>query len=293
VESLLERARLVAADRDGGASALLARLLPILSEALTLDRATLVAVARTVCFGQPSMAPLWNACAAALADWRTEGRFARIRMELERSPRALQRAAALALTDALAGETCPRVITLSYSGSAIGALRAVAAGRPIATICGEGRPRYEGRRAAATLAAAGARAVLTTDAALSSYLESASAVVVGADAIATARWINKVGTLGVCTAADRLGVPVFVVAGREKAWAEVFDARWRPASGDPDDVWQADPAAFAIENRLFEAVPAELATLFLTDAGAVAPSDLSAISERFAEESAELIKILD
>ena len=71
------------------------------------------------------MAPLWNASAGAVAEFdRHQGRFQRMRAELERAPAALARAATSALHQALAGEDQPQVLTLSYSSSVAAALDA-------------------------------------------------------------------------------------------------------------------------------------------------------------------------
>src|SRR5687767_3613614 len=93
---LIARATAVAADRDAGASELLARLLPLLEEAIAAGPDQTIAVARIVCATQPAMASLWHACAAAVAEIAQPGSFARRRAELERAPRALVRAASAA-----------------------------------------------------------------------------------------------------------------------------------------------------------------------------------------------------
>jgi ribose 1,5-bisphosphate isomerase len=288
----MDRVRAIADDRDAGASELLARLLPVLSEALVAGHDAVAAVARVICAGQPAMPPLWNACGAALADARDPGRFARMRAELERSPRALVRAASRTLRDLLDSEQARRVLTLSYSGSVAAVVAEVAASLSIEVVCGEGRPRFEGRRMAETVARAGGRATLTTDAGLTAYLPRASAVIVGADAVSASTWINKAGTLGLAAAASLTGVPVFVVSGREKAWAAALSDRWSPRSGRPEEVWREAPPGIAVANHLFERIPTELATQWLTDAGPISPSDFGGVTERYAAESRELINVL-
>src|SRR5688572_27286127 len=90
---LIDRAQQIAEDRDSGASALAARLLPLLAEAIQAGEAVTLDVARVICSGQPAMAPLWNACAAAVAEHHTPDTFARVRAQMERAPTALTRAA--------------------------------------------------------------------------------------------------------------------------------------------------------------------------------------------------------
>jgi translation initiation factor 2B subunit (eIF-2B alpha/beta/delta family) len=260
IADLLSRARAIAGDRDAGASELVARLLPLLDEAIRAGRDTTVHLARIVCGGQPAMAPLWHACAAALADADQPGTFARVRAEMERAPRALVRAAADALSDLLRDEASPAILTLSYSGSVAAALREVQKRQALRLICAESRPRLEGRRLAAELAAAGMAVTVVIDAALTTYLSGASAIVVGADAVLPEHWINKSGSFGLCAAASFTGTPVYVVASRDK---------FVPRSIAPRLV--TPPGAD------FERTPIELATLLLTDVGPIPPSSTAEV----------------
>ncbi|MGQ0736076.1 MAG: hypothetical protein ACT4QD_20790 [Acidobacteriota bacterium] len=298
--AFLGRVESLAADRDAGASELLARLLPELAQALTLGRQTTTAVARIVCAGQPAMAPLWNACASAVSDWAIPGRFAQVRLELERAPASLTRAAAAALADTLHGPVA-RVVTLSFSASVASALTEVGRRRVLEVICGEGRPRLEGRRMASTLADSGIRVHLCTDAALAAHLSPSAAVVVGADALAPSFWINKVGTLGLASVAYVRGAPVYVVTSRNKAVATALveqergpgalGARPGPLGG-LDEVWDAPSPGVEVANPVFEAIPSDLATQFLTDIGPISPLDLPAATERFAADIARLLAVL-
>ena len=287
--TLIARAEPIAGDRDGGASELLTAVLPLLADAIAEGADAVDAIVRIVCPGQPAMASLWNACAAAVAERSQPGRFARVRAEMERAPRALVRAAAAALRDVVEGSDDATLLTLSFSGSVAQTLSEVARSHRVRVICGEGRPRYEGRRMAETLARAGAAAVVTTDAALTVYLAEAIAVIVGADALAADHWINKVGTVGVAAAAALRGVPLYVVASRDKALARPL-AAWPLAPAD--EVWDRPPAGVVCANPYFEAIPAELATLFLTDAGPVSPVDLPQLSQRYGGDTRELMSLL-
>jgi translation initiation factor 2B subunit (eIF-2B alpha/beta/delta family) len=281
----------IARDRDAGASELLARLLPLLAEAVNHGEAETLAVARVICHGQPAMASLWNACAAAVMEHAIPGRFARVRAEMERAPTALTRAATVAMLDALQGTESPRLLTLSYSGSVVRVLAAVAAQKPIEVICGEGRPRFEGRRMAEALAAS-ASTTLTTDAALTASLDTATAVIVGADAVAAQHWINKVGTRGLAAAAAQRGIPTYVVCTRDKLQSRQLADRWSPSFGPGDEVWDGGPTQIRIDNPYFERIPAELATVFLTDAGTLPPLHLPGATERYGSDIANLISRL-
>ena len=271
MRGFLEQADAIAADREHGASALTARLLPVLDAALAEGRAATVDVARRVCGGQPAMAPLWNVCAAAVAEFSVPGRFARVRAEVERAPLALVRVATAALGDALLGVTRPQILTLSYSGSVVRTLVALAAEQPLDVVCGESLPGQEGVRCHEELNRSGVKSSICADALLTTYLPAAAAVVVGADAVSTRHWTNKAGTYGLSAAAWFSGVPVYIVASRDKAQAESLTSHMR---------WP----------REFEQTPVQLATLLLTDAGAVPPDQVSAFCERFAPDLLHLFQ---
>ena len=52
------------------------------------------------------------------------------------------------------------------------------------------------------------------------------------------------------------------------------------------------PPGVSMANPYFEATPAELATLFLMEAGPVAPADLGQLVDRFCGGHANLIRLL-
>ena len=289
---VLSRAEAIAHDRDRGAAELAQDLLPRLEEALSQGPDATLGVARVVCQGQPAMAPLWHACAAAVWEHEHPGTFARVRAEIARAPAALARAASLSLRDLLQGSASPRILTLSFSSSVLQALRPVSTEVPLRVVCGEGRPRFEGRRLAAALAESAIAVTLTTDAALTSFLSDADVVIVGADAIAPGFWINKVGTYGLAAAAANKGIPVYVVASRDKTMPEGLAASWRSLPAATQELWPDPPPRVAVENRYFEPTPIELATLFLTDGGPVPPSDIPPlISRRTASVSNLFLKL--
>jgi translation initiation factor 2B subunit (eIF-2B alpha/beta/delta family) len=98
----------------------------------------------------------------------------------------------------------------------------------------------------------------------------ADAVLVGADAVAEEWFVNKCGTGLLAAAASFHGVPVYVLAGREKLVADA--ARLELRSGPAVEVWESPPAAVEVRNPYFERVSARLATAFVSDAGVKAIS---------------------
>jgi translation initiation factor 2B subunit (eIF-2B alpha/beta/delta family) len=287
---IVARARRVAGDRDAGASEILQGLLPILEEALAAGPDAVRAIVDAVTAVQPGMAPIWNACAATLAGVTNPARFERFRDEAGRAPRAVARVAGRAILELLEASTTPGIATFSYSATVVAAIAEVAAARVVTVICGEGRPRCEGRRMAESLARVGATVVLTTDAGVTRYLDRVGVVVVGADALLSDRWINKVGTRTLAASASLVGIPVVVAAGREKALAPALESRFRLADGPADEVWPDPPAGIEVASPVFEAIPAELATWFATDAGLLTAADLPALADRFASDVRLLVE---
>ena len=128
------------------------------------------------------------------------------------------------------------IVTHSASSTVRHLLAAVA---PSRVIVGASEPGGEGRRFASEL---GARCVSDADAVRE--VSRAGAVLVGADAIGTLSFVNKVGTRAVAEAAREAGTPFLVVA-------ESF--KWIPVADPP----VVEPA--------FEAVPNALVGEFLAD----------------------------
>lgn len=289
---IVARAEEIAADRDAGASELLARLLPVLADATAAGADATRAAILAVVGRQPGMASLWNACAAAAAELRAPGTFARTRAAMERAPTALGRAAAAALADLTLDTPQPRLLTLSYSGAVRQALADFAGRTPLEVVCAESRPRFEGRRLAADLAAAGARVTLVTDAALASFLPGATGVVVGADAVERQAWINKVGTRALASSAATLGVPVLVLAAQDKFVPPALVPRLDLRPGPAGEVWAEPPIGLQVANPVFEATPLELAFQIVTDRGPVGPDAVASAAQRWEGPARLLLELI-
>lgn len=265
----------LAADRESGASELVAQVIAILRDALAAGR-PIRPVARAVCRAQPSMAPVWNAALEALAADDPAGRLDAFARRVTRAASAVVRVGVEFLTDEVHRPL--RVVTVSYSRTVATLLAAVAARRAVRVACSEGRPALEGRRLAAQLAAAGVDVTFFTDAAIAAALPDADAVVVGADAVTPEWFLNKTGTRMLAAAAAHQGVPLYVVATRDKflrgGLAEVLTIR----EGESAEVWERPPAHVAVRNPYFERVPLELAASLITDAGVIGSAMASQVN---------------
>ncbi|MGH9350114.1 MAG: translation initiation factor eIF-2B [Vicinamibacterales bacterium] len=270
---LEKRIASLAEDRQSGASELLAAAIGILRDALhAADEVG--EVGRALCRAQPSMAPMWNAAMAADAAADDPPRFERFAQRVARAPQAIARFAAETLLVGTAPGAVLRLVTISYSGTVRHALEALGRARPLHVACAEGRPALEGRRLAARLAGSGAMVECFSDAAIAHPLERADAVLVGADAVTPEWFVNKSGTLMLAAAAAGRGIPVYVLAGREKFLPPGLAARLEGREGPSVEVWADPPRGVTVRNPYFEKTPLELVSAVISDVGALSMSDI-------------------
>jgi translation initiation factor 2B subunit (eIF-2B alpha/beta/delta family) len=274
VSSLAERVRRIANDRTSGASAVFEAALAVLEQALD-HQAEVLPLARTLVGAHPTMAPIWAVSIEALAARAEPERFPRFARRARRAPAALTRVA----VDALAsnGDAPLHAVTLSYSGAVARALVALRARGPLRVSCAEGRPGLEGRRLAGDLVTAGIPVTLYSDAAIGVALETATCVVVGADAVAPELFFNKVGTQPLAAAATLRGVPVYVLATRDKFVDQSVLERIRVHEATADEIWPEPPAGVEVRNPYFEPTPLDLVGAVVTDAGVIGTADVPGV----------------
>jgi translation initiation factor 2B subunit (eIF-2B alpha/beta/delta family) len=264
----------LAADRTTGASGIVAKALDILTAAKASD-IDLPEVTEALCLAQPTMASVWNAATAALSHDPT--RLTQFAERVRRAPDAIARFAASHFTEDVSQGPL-HVVSISCSGSVVVALKAIRATRTVRVSCSESRPALEGRRLAAELAAVGIPVTYFSDAAVAHALGpanlaaaqargGANVVLVGADAIAPAWFLNKTGTRMLAAAATQQGVPVYVVASRDKFVGRELAARLVIRSGEPAEVWDSPPDGVDVRNPYFELIPFDLVTAVISDVG--------------------------
>ena len=262
VRALVERLR---ADRSSGASELMEAALEAVKLAAGGGPEAAVEAAAAVCEAQPAMASFRTLAAAVEAGRGEPAALGLFEQRWRRSAAALARVA----REALAPE--PRValrfVTCSFSGSVLACLRAVAAANPVHVTCGEGRPVLEGRRMAEALAAGGIEVELRTDAALAGALPGCDGLLLGADAVTPAWFLNKTGTMQLAAAAGLVGTAVYVLATRDKIVDLATGELLRIGERDPREVWDAPPAGVTVCNPYFEKVAMALVTAVITDGG--------------------------
>jgi translation initiation factor 2B subunit (eIF-2B alpha/beta/delta family) len=264
-DELLAKALKIAGDRTSGASELLL-------EAVTLLRQTLSRgidprpVGRVLVGAQPSMAPFWTLVGHAIASANAPSDFDHYVAQLERAPRTLARhAISVLLTDE--GSSPLHFVTLSFSGTVLMTLQEVARRRELQVSCGEGRPALEGRRLAERLSAAGVPVTIYADGALGQAIDTADAVLVGADAVVPEWFLNKSGTRMLAAAAAQRGLPLYVCATRDKFLSSAIAARLTIRDEPAAEIWSSPPPGVSVRNRYFERTPLDLVTAVISDVG--------------------------
>jgi len=255
----------LAGDRTSGASELMAEAVATVRLAQIGGVEAASEVARALCEAQPAMAPFRNLAAAASAERTEPGALDRFERQWRRAPAALARAAHVTLAPERGIPV--RFVTCSFSGSVLACLCAMARTNPVHVTCGEGRPLMEGRRMAEALAAVGIQVELRTDAALAGALAGCDGLLVGADAVTPAWFLNKCGTWQLAAAAGFAGAAVYVLATRDKFVDLPVGDALRIGEHDPREVWDAAPAGVTVCNPYFERVALGLVTALITDAG--------------------------
>ncbi len=133
----------------------------------------------------------------------------------------------------------------------------------------ESRPAFEGRDNAEKLLAAGIRVTILPDAAMGCWIEQADIILVGADAVGTnGDFIGKIGCLPLACMAERRELPFYVVAESLKVTnstpsLETVNQRF---TGEPL-AWGLKAEGLTLSKVIFERVPADLVTGYLTESG--------------------------
>jgi translation initiation factor 2B subunit (eIF-2B alpha/beta/delta family) len=281
----------IARDNRSGATAIAVRAadrIADFAERTDFTREDLLELSRALVAAQPSMAPLFLLAngllrAAAVAEAGEKGKWrdgvavsARRRAEEMRANPGI--IAKHTLTMIPKGST---VLTHSASAAVQLALQlAYEYGRIAGAICTESRPQLEGQTLARDLAAAGLPVKLVVDAAAYDALARADVVLMGADALALAGVVNKIGSAGIAVAAQARGLPVLVLAARDKVWPAALSDAPPIADRDPAEVWPDAPPGVTVVNRYFDVTPWSAVTSVVTEAAVLKPGKVRAMAKQ-------------
>jgi translation initiation factor 2B subunit (eIF-2B alpha/beta/delta family) len=272
-EELRSRIAVIQGDVSSSATVILTHALAMLRDVAQHQRDELIDFADGLRLAQPSMAGLWTVAERVR---RAEDPLLEIDAlghEIARAPARISRQATPLILLRRPGTAAPvRLVTCSRSAAVEQTIVDVSTRVSVVVCCAESRPALEGRALASRLADAGLTVEVYTDAGISAAVPDADAVLVGADALGPEQFVNKVGTAALCAHASGSGVPVYVLAGREKVLpAAVFDAL-PLRSGATEEVWPDSPPGLHLENPYFERISWRLASMLVTDRGAF-PAD--------------------
>jgi ribose 1,5-bisphosphate isomerase len=256
--------RRIADDRLSGATTLVSQGVAILRGAGD-DRAELAAIADALMLAQPSMAGFRTVADLVRASRAPQHDLERLAHRLRRAPVLIARIAIPLITLRMTTGVL-RVVTCSRSAAVEQTLLELARTEPAQISCAESRPRREGVALAEVLAAAGVSVTICSDAGIGSTVAAADAVVVGADAVSRAGFVNKVGTAGLVALARTYGIPVFVLAGQEKVLSEDVFLALPLIEGPADEL--VVPAGISVANPYFERIPAGAPDIVVTDVDA-------------------------
>jgi len=172
-----------------------------------------------------------------------------------------------------------KVMTHSYSSTVVAALKeAFTKHRSIEVITTRSGPGRTGERLAQELSLYGIPVTFIDDAAMGLYMSSVSKVVVGADRVCgDGKVVNGIGTCQLALAAERAGVPFYVLCETLK-----FDPRLR---GDEVDLEEKEagevvepgrlPPGVRVKNPYFDITPLELITGIVTENGLLTPEEVT------------------
>lgn len=178
---------------------------------------------------------------------------------------------------------CEVILTLSYSRTVFAVLEELYQHNPdLSVVVFEARPYLEGRRMAEALAQLGVSVTLTVDAAMAYYMDVASAVLTGAEAVSLeGSFVNKVGTRPLMTCAHAHGVPAYVATETVKILPPTLRGESvTTVVGRPEDLtagW-TPPEGVEVSSILYEPTPDRLVTAYITEEGVVSPVRLATLS---------------
>lgn len=268
----------IAHDHSSGASELTLRAVKAvrlwLRRRIRPTEHDILTVARALFRAQPSMAPflrLANEVALAADEHDPTAELRRGVKDFAILLRTANRRIAKHFSRRLATAPARVLATYSYSSTVVAALIASRA-KLDSVQCSESRPGFEGRRTARKLAGAGIEVLFLTDAALMSAVRAAGAVVLGADAVFSRRFINKAGTRALAAHARRAGIPVLLLADSSKLCPEPLAAAGlRLRYGKASELWRNAPRHVLPSNPYFEYVLLDSGISVITERGTLTP----------------------
>ncbi len=169
------------------------------------------------------------------------------------------------------------IMTHSYSSTVMAMLSAARETKDFSAIVTRSGPGRSGENIARELAGYGIRVTFIDDAAVGLYTPRTNKIIVGADRIcADGKLVNGIGTYQLALAAERAGIPFYVLCETLK-----FDSRIR---GDEVDLEGKEPSEVVmpgtlppdveVKNPYFDITPPELIAGIVTEDGLLTPQQV-------------------
>ncbi len=164
-------------------------------------------------------------------------------------------------------------------------------GKGIKVYCDETRPKFQGHKTAAALAAYGIDTTLICDSACRVTMGGADKVVVGCDAISVnGALVNKIGTSQVATLAHEARVNFLVAAETYKLdfktlTGELVDIEERDYTEIAAKEWMAHNPKVKFSNPVFDVTPPEYIDFYVTEKGIVPPGAVFALMKELYQYS--------
>lgn len=177
-----------------------------------------------------------------------------------------------------------RIMTHSYSSTVVAVLKeAFDRGKHIEVIATRSGPGGTGQRIAQELGSHGLVVTFIDDAAMGLYISGVNKVMVGADRIcADGNIVNGIGTYQLALAAEKVGVPFYVLAETLK-----FDPRLKSGQVDleekePSEVVEPGklPPQVRVKNPYFDITPLKLVAGVVTEHGLLTPEEVISYIEK-------------
>lgn len=273
MDTIEQRIMQVCNDREHGSRFLVHEAIAILRDLATAPTSSPDAqmqrireAARTLASARPAMAALSGAMDRILA---APGNLASIAATATHLLDEYEHA-----TERIATHVRPlltgTLMTLSISGTVLEVLVACRA-QIERVIVLEGRPRYEGRDMARSLATHGVPVTLITDAQADIFLPQCQAVVVGADTVlADGDVLNKAGTALLAWAARGHNIPFYVLCESLKLSSRHWTGDLAQLEEkEPEEVLEQPIEGVTVRNFYFDRTPAKLITKVITEQGVV------------------------
>jgi translation initiation factor 2B subunit (eIF-2B alpha/beta/delta family) len=159
-----------------------------------------------------------------------------------------------------------RIITISNSSTIIEILKAAhQRGAHKEIVLSEARPAMEGVLAAKELSSSGLGVTMVADGALSQEVKYSDLVLVGADSVTEKGVVNKIGTLGLISAAHELGIPSISAFTADKMISSRFCPFKRKLH--PENELMEPDAEIKVMNYYFDQTPLDLFSFLITENG--------------------------